>query len=370
MNLHKRLWVVGLVLILVCMSSCKKKEMDNTYTLFVGTYTDSGSEGIYSYTFNSQTGQLTEKTLAAATSNPSFIKIAPNKAYLYAVNETDTVDGNSGAVTTFKINEKRLTPMKTVSSFGAHPCHIGVSDDGGMVAISNYSGGTISVFKTGADGNLITPEVIDHTRLDSTKTSHAHSALFSKDKLFVADLGLDVVNGYTVEDTNVSFAKPMVLQLPEKAGPRHFVFSNDTAFLYVINELNSTITAYSSNENGGYIELETKSTLAEDFKGDSYCADIRMSADGNYLYGSNRGENTIVIYSINKSSGKLSFVGRESVKGDWPRNFNLDPSGNFLLVANQRSNNITVYKRDKENGGLTFIHEIALPSPVCLEFLD
>jgi 6-phosphogluconolactonase len=370
MNTKKSLWVVYLVLVLSCVSSCEKEKMDKSYSLFVGTYTDNGSEGIYRYTFNSDTGELTEKTLAAATSNPSFIKISPNKNYLYAVNETDTVDGNSGAVTAFKINEKQLTPLKTVSSFGAHPCHIGISDDGGMVAISNYSGGSISVFKTGADGNLITPEVIDHTRLDSTKISHAHSALFSKGKLFVADLGLDMINIYSFLDGGIDATKREKLQLPEKSGPRHFVFSRNDDFLYLINELNSTITTYERKENGSYNLLGTTSTVAEDFKGDSYCADIRLSPDGKFLYGSNRGENTIVIFGINQSSGKLSLIGREDVRGDWPRNFNLDPSGNFLLVANQRSNNIAVYRRDKENGSLAFIHEISLPSPVCLEFLD
>jgi 6-phosphogluconolactonase len=206
--------------------------------------------------------------------------------------------------------------------------------------------------------------------LDSTKTSHAHSALFSKGKLFVADLGLDMINAYPFLEGGIDATQREVLQLPEKAGPRHFVFNENASFLYVINELNSTITVYNSSEDGIYEVLETKSTVAGDFKGDSYCADIRLSPDGKFLYGSNRGENTIVIFEISQSSGKLSFVGREDVRGDWPRNFNIDPSGNFLLVANQRSNNITVYKRDKENGGLTFIHEIALPSPVCLEFLD
>ncbi|MFD0799101.1 lactonase family protein [Maribacter chungangensis] len=343
--------------------------MNTLYDLFVGTYTDTDSEGIYRYTFNSETGELTEKALAAATPNPSFIKIAPDKNYLYAVNETDTVNGNSGAVTAFKINGKQLAPLNTVSSYGAHPCHIGISKDGGMVAISNYSGGTISVFKTDAHGNLIIPEVIDHTRLDSTKTSHAHSALFLNDKLFVADLGLDRITAYPFLDGGIDATRIEVLQLPEKAGPRHFVFSDNAMFLYVINELNSTITVYQNTEDGSYHLLETKSTVADDFKGDSYCADVRLSPDGKFLYGSNRGENTIVVFAVDQTSGKLSLIEREDVRGDWPRNFNIDPSGNFLLVANQRSNNITVYKRDKENGGLTFTHEIVLPSPVCLEFL-
>ncbi len=369
MNKQKWLLAAYFVLILGCLSSCEMKNTQKTYTLFVGTYTDGDSEGIYRYTFNTVTGKLTDKALAATGNNPSFLKIAPNKEYVYAVNETDTYEDGSGAVTAYKIDDGTLVAFDTVSSFGAHPCHIGISEDGTMVAVSNYTGGNISVFKVDSEGRLVDPQLLDHTLLDSTKVSHAHSALFSQDKLFVADLGLDVVNAYSLSNGKVEIKKPQVLKMPEKTGPRHFVFGNEDTFMYVINELNSTISVFQKGADS-YALVETKSTLASYFKGDSYCADIRLSSDGKYLYGSNRGENTIVIFNVDNSTGKLSLVGRESVRGDWPRNFNLDPSGNFLLVANQRSNNITVYKRDKENGTLAFAYELALPSPVCLEFLE
>ncbi len=370
MNKHKWLRIALGSLLLIGFSSCEMKNIPKTYTLFVGTYTDNGSEGIYRYTFNTETGELTEKLLAATTGNPSFLEISPDKKYLYAIDETDSYAGESGSVTTFKIDGQQLKALNTVTSYGAHPCHIGISEDGSMVAVSNYSGGNVAVYTTDDFGKLKEPQVIDHTILDSTKTSHAHSALFSNGKLFVADLGLDMVNVYPFLDGGMDASKKETLQLPEKSGPRHFVFSENATFLYVINELNSTITVYESTEDGSYTILETKSTISEYFGGDSYCADIRLSADGKFLYGSNRGENTIVIFGVDKATGKLSLIGRESVRGDWPRNFNLDPTGNFLLVANQRSNNITVYKRDKENGGLAFIHEQELSSPVCLEFLD
>ena len=205
--------------------------------------------------------------------------------------------------------------------------------------------------------------------MDTVKTSHAHAAQFTEDGLFVADLGLDAVKRYRLEGDGFVPSEQPSLDLAEKAGPRHFEFSQDKKFLYVINELNSTITVYQRNGKH-YTELETQSTLAPDFEGDSYCADIHLSKDGKFLYGSNRGENTIVIFSVDAQSGKLSLVGRESVRGDWPRNFGMDPSGKFLLVANQRSDNITVYKRDAESGTLTFLHELQMPSPVCLEFLE
>lgn len=370
MNKQIRLLLAFLILLLICLTNCEMKNSQETYTLFVGTYTDGNSEGIYRYTFNTETGQLTNKKVAAATGNPSFLKISPDKKYLYAVNETNTYDGENGSVTTFKIDDGELIALNTVSSFGAHPCHIGISDDGAMVAVSNYTGGNVSVFKTDANGSLITPQVIDHTLLDSTKTSHTHSALFSQGKLFVADLGLDMLSVYPFLDGGIDAAEAEVLPLPETAGPRHFVFGREDTILYVINELNSTISVFKRTEEGTFNLLETTSTLADDFKGDSYCADIRLSPDGKFLYGSNRGENTIVIFAVDQTTGKLSLIEREDVRGDWPRNFNIDPSGNFLLVANQRSNNITVYKRDKDNGTLDFIHELELPSPVCLEFLE
>ncbi|MFT6795264.1 MAG: 6-phosphogluconolactonase [Maribacter sp.] len=369
MNKQKWILVVS-CLFLSGLGSCKKEKVDKTISLYVGTYTDTGSEGIYRYIFNTETGQLTNKTVAAATGNPSFLKISPNKEYLYAVNETNTYKGENGSLTAFKIDGGQLTALETVSSFGAHPCHIGISDDGAMVSVSNYTGGTISIFKTDVTGKLVTPQVIDHTLLDSTKTSHAHSALFSKGKLFVADLGLNMLSIYPFLDGGIDTAEAEVLQLPEKAGPRHFVFGREDTILYVINELNSTISIFKRTEEGTFNLLETTTTLADDFKGDSYCADIRLSPDGRFLYGSNRGENTIVIFAVDQTTGKLSLIEREDVRGDWPRNFNIDPSGNFLLVANQRSNNITVYKRDKDNGALTFTHELELPSPVCLEFLE
>jgi 6-phosphogluconolactonase len=160
------------------------------------------------------------------------------------------------------------------------------------------------------------------------------------------------------------------MQLPEGSGPRHFVVDQEGNYLYVINELNSSITVFKPNEKGDFEPIQTQNTLDVDFEGDSFCADIHLSPDGNFLYGSNRGENTLVIFQVNKKTGRLNLVGRESVRGDWPRNFTMDPSGNFILVANQRSNAITVFKRDIEKGTLTYLNEFKMPSPVCLVFYN
>jgi len=355
---------------LLFINGCKKSEPLKTYTLYVGTYTNSGSEGIYSLSFDTSTGMLTDKALAAEIGNPSFVKISSNKKYLYAVEETDQYEDSSGGVAAFSISDGKLTKINSNATVGAHPCHIGLSEDGNYLAASSYSGGSLTVFKLGKEGELMAdPQFIDHKVLDTTKTSHAHAALFTKDGLFAADLGLDAVKRYTLEGDSYKPAQQASLDLPLKAGPRHFTFGQEGKFLYVINELNSTITAYQRN-GSTYGELETQSTLASDFDGDSYCADIHLSKDGKFLYGSNRGENSIVIFAVDQDTGKLNLVGRESVKGDWPRNFGIDPSDGFLLVANQKSDNITVFKRNTETGTLKYLHELKMPSPVCLEFLD
>ncbi len=347
------------------------KEPIKTYFLFVGTYTDSDSEGIYKYTFDSATGKVTDKVLAASLDNPSFLKISPDMKTLYAVQETDNYDSSGGAVTTFKIENGLLREINTNGTGGAHPCHIGISEDGRLLAVSNYTGGNFSIFNLGSNGGLLSnPQIVDHKVLDTTKTSHVHSVQFTKDGLFVADLGLDAIKRYTQEEKQFFPTEQASIGLPEKAGPRHFAFDKEEKFLYVINELNSTVTVFERNAQGKYNELSTQSTLDPDFMGDSYCADIHLSRDGKFLYGSNRGENTIVIFKVDKASGRLSVVGRESVQGNWPRNFAFDPTDNFLLVANQKSNNISVFKRNTEEGTLNYLHEINLPSPVCLEFMD
>lgn len=349
---------------------CKNEQTMNTYTLFVGTYTENGSEGIYNYHFDASSGELIQKKVAAKIGNPSFVKISPDKKYLYAVEETDRYENSSGGVAAFRIDGDSLVKINANATVGAHPCHIGLSKDGRFLAASSYTGGSLTIFGLGDDGALLpNPQFIDHRILDTVKTSHVHSAQFTADGLFVADLGLDAVKRYQWVGKEFVPAEQPSLDMASGAGPRHFAFGQDGKYLYVINELNSTLTTLERNEDGTYQEVESLSTLDKDFTGESFCADIHLSQDGKFLYGSNRGENTIVIFKVDPSTGKLSLAGRESVKGDWPRNFALDPSGDFLLVANQRSNNIVVFNRDKTNGTLQFLHEYKLPSPVCLEFI-
>ncbi|MDB4293308.1 lactonase family protein [Maribacter sp.] len=362
--------IIPLLGVILLFMNCTETEKPLTTTLFVGTYTDGASEGIYRYVFDASTGELSKKIKVAELENPSFVRLSPDNTYLYAVQETDTYDSLGGAVSAFKIEKDSLRILNTQGSGGAHPCHVSISKDGKQLAVSNYSGGNLAVFPLKNDGSLQAyKQLIDHKILDSTKTSHVHFAQFTGDGLLVADLGLDAVMRYSASDTGFVPATQAALAFPEASGPRHFSLGQGGKFLYVISELNSTITVFKKNGEALYEPIMTHSTLAADFKGASFCADIHLSADGKFLYGSNRGENTIVVFAVHPETGDLALVERTAVQGDWPRNFNLDPTEKFLLVANQKSNNITVFSRDTEKGTLTFLNETALPSPVCLEFM-
>jgi len=362
----KKYYLLSLTLCFILNSSCKTE----TEKLFVGTFTSNGSEGLYSYSFNSTTGEITNKKLEAKLTDPSFLTISENKKYLYTVEKTDEFKNSKGAVTAFKIENDRLSEINTVGTSGGYPCHVGISKKGDFLAASCYGDGSLSVYKVAANGALEeNPQYIDHKVLDTVKTSHAHASLFTSDGLFTADLGLDAIKRYSYDGEKHVADKQASINLPDGAGPRHFKFNKNGKFLYVINEVNSTITVFQKQDNGNFTAIETQSTVAENYTEKSYCADIHFSKDGKFLYGSNRGENTIVSFKVNQETGKLTLADRESVRGDWPRNFVIDPTDNFLLVANERSNNITVFKRNTENGSLEFLHETKLPSPVCLEFL-
>lgn len=366
---YKSLVTILISGILLCLiNSCKMNELKNEEVLFVGTYTNNGSEGVYRFNLNLETGQLENKTLAAAIKNPSFLTFSTDKKTMYAVGEVDDFRKESGSISTFRVIDTILTVVDTKSTHGANPCYVSVDSESGLVAVANYTGGNVAIFKTEQNGNLKpAPQVIDHKVADSSKTAHAHMAEFLNGELIVSDLGLDRIKKYTLNNDEFVPSQQKELVVAEGAGPRHFVSSKYEKYLYVINELNSTITAFEKVDDK-YFAIETLKTVADNFVGESFCADIHLSADGKFLYGSNRGENTIVIFEVNQATGKLNLLGRESVKGDWPRNFSIDPSGKFLLVANQRSNNIVVFNRDIEKGTLSFVSQVDLPSPVCLKF--
>ncbi|MDP3313863.1 lactonase family protein [Lutibacter sp.] len=336
--------------------------------LYVGTYTGDGSEGIYYYNFNTKTGALSAKKLAIETENPSFIAFSSNKKFIYSVGEVDNYQGSSsGFISAYEVlSNGNLKFLNKVSSNGAHPCHIALNSSNTKLAVSNYTGGSISIYSVNKKGTIESvSQIIDHNT--TSKKSHAHSAKFFKDNLFIADLGLDLFAQYVLEKGQRTYRLKNSFKMKENAGPRHFEISKKGKFLYVINELNSTVTVL-EKQNDTYTNIQDVSTLDENFKAFNACADIHLSKNEQFLYGSNRGENSIVVFKRDLKSGKLQKTQTISTHGDWPRNFTIVPNGKFLLVANQRSKNISVYSINKTTGALNFKYSIDAPAPACLLF--
>lgn len=338
--------------------------------LYVGTYTDSdaGSEGIYRYDFNLKTGELTNKKLAVEAVNPSYITYSSDKKFMYSVGEVDNFEGaKSGFVSSYSVSKDgTLQFINKVSSNGAHPCHIQLNSDNSKIAVSNYTGGSVSLHSLSKNGEISpATQIINHNK--EAQQSHAHSAKFFKNNLFIADLGLNAFSQYQLNNGNKKYELFSNYEVENNAGPRHFEISKKGKFIYVINELNSTISVLKKKKEN-YFFIQNISTLDDGFDGKSFCADIHLSKDGQFLYGSNRGENSIAVFKIDKQSGEIKKIQTISTNGDWPRNFSLSPDGNYLLVGNQRSKNISVFRVTKKTGNLTFLHSVVSPTPSCLLF--
>ncbi|HJP91838.1 MAG TPA: lactonase family protein [Pyrinomonadaceae bacterium] len=350
-------------------------------TLYVGTYTSGKSEGIYGYRMDRVSGALTRFN-AFKSINPSFLTIDRSKRYLYAVNEVNDFLGKpSGGVSAFAIDRLtgNLRLLNEQATQGADPCHLTVDSRRRVLLVANYTGGNISVLPIRADGTL--GMVIDLEQHEGSgvkeqqKGPHAHCVILDRFERHVlaSDLGTDKVMIYRFDHRSGKLtpaAQPWA-QLQPGAGPRHLTLHPNGKFLYVIDELDSTLTVFRYNElNGTLSQIEIVSTLPSDFSGVSYCADVHISSSGKFLYGSNRGHDSIVVFAIDQRTGKLELVQHVSTEGKWPRNFTLDPTGRFLLVANQRTDNVVIFSIDSSTGRLTptgITEEI--PAPVCLKFL-
>lgn len=345
-------------------------------TLYVGTYTRRDSEGIYIYRFDDESGALRQEAVVAGQEEPSFLALHPNGRFLYAVNE----HGEDGQVSSFAVDEETggLTFLNRQPTHGDAPCHLAIEPNGQTLVVANYTSGNVAVYPLQADGTIGEPvQNIQHEgsgpNQNRQQGPHAHSATISPDgsRVYVADLGIDKVMIYRIADGKLEPNEPDHVAVHAGAGPRHFDFHPNGKFAYIINELDLTVTACAYDpETGALIPLETHSTLPEGYAGDSdSCADVHVSPDGRFLYGSNRGHNSIAIFAIDPEKGTLTPAGHASTRGQTPRNFTLDPSGNWLLAANQDTDNISVFRRDAESGQLSPHGEpVAAPMPVCLLF--
>jgi 6-phosphogluconolactonase len=350
------------------------------FYLLIGTYTGTGSKGIYVYNFNAQTGKTKRVSNTDTVTNPSYITLSHNGNFVYAVNETN--GANPGKVSAFSFNKNNgeLKFLNTELSGGDDPCYVAASDNDKWIAVANYTGGSVSVFPVNKNGSLQPySQLIKDSGSSINKVrqekAHVHESVFSPDNnyLFISDLGTDKVMIYKIKSLlkkPLQPCSPAFVNTPPGTGPRHITFHPNKKFAYLIHELSGTVTAYSYN-NGKLKAIQELPTHPEAFKGVIGSAEVSVSPDGKFLYASNRGdENTMTIFSVNLSTGKLKLIGYQPVFGKAPRNFIIDPTGNYLLVANQDSDNIVIFKRDKKTGLLKETqNQIKLPKPVCLQMI-
>jgi 6-phosphogluconolactonase len=353
--------------------------------VYIGTYTGAKSQGIYVSRLDLAAGTLSAPALAAESQNPSFLAVHPTRDLLYAVNEIGTFEGKpSGSVSAFTINRDTgvLTTLNRQPSVGGGPAHLVVDHGGRNVLVANYGGGSVAVLPIGPDGALKPASAfMQHTGSSANasrqKEPHAHSVIVDPADRFayVADLGIDKVMIYRFDGGRGSLAAsdPPFAAIEPGAGPRHFALHPRGRFAYVINELLNTVTAFTRDpERGGLTAVQSISTLPADQKPlPTYStAEVLVHPSGKFLYGSNRGHDSITVFSIDEKSGRLTFVETQPTQGSTPRGFGIDPTGAYLIAANQRSDSVVVFRINQETGRLTPTgSKIEVGAPVSVKFV-
>jgi len=356
-----------------------------TTRVYIGTYTGgSKSEGIYLLNLDLATGALTKAGATGGVDNPSFLAIHPSRKFLYAVCEVSEVGGKKGGgVSALAIEAKSggLTLLNQQSSVGSGPCHLVVDKTGKNALVANYGGGSCCVLPIGNDGMLgEASSVRQHkgTSVDKGRQESPHAHSINLDPAnhfaFCADLGLDQVLVYRFDADKHTLTPndPPFAAVAPGSGPRHFAFHPGGKYAYVINEMKLTVTAFAYDASKGVLTtLQTISTVPEGIKTDGFStAEVQVHPSGKFLYGSNRGHDSIAMFSIDQATGKLTALGQQPTGGKTPRNFGIDPSGAFLLAENQDSGTIVVLSIDPKTGKLAPTgHQIEVPMPVCAKFM-
>ena len=353
------------------------------YMVYVGTYTGHGSDGIYAFRFNPAKADLNPIGLVAKTDNPSFITIDSAGRFLYAVNELDSFQNQpTGAVSVFAINKKsgKLKLLQQISSLGAAPAHLSLDKSGRYLMVANYNGGNVAVFPVKSDGRLgphtsFIQNAGSGVNPDRQSGPHAHFIQGTNDNKYVlvADLGTDKVLLYRFDAGTGSLmpADSGYIKMDPGSGPRQIAFHPSGGFIYVLNELTSTIASFSFNQETGIMQpAQILSALPEDFSGTNTAARILIDTSGQFLYVSNRGDNSIGLFSVNSGDGDIMPIEWISSGGNTPRHFDIDPTGQWLFAANQDSDNIVLFRIEKSTGRLIQTsRSLAIDSPVCLSFL-
>ncbi|MCL4545539.1 MAG: lactonase family protein [Chloroflexi bacterium] len=362
--------------------------MTSETLVFAGTYTrgsagdGSSSEGIYTFRLDEATGALDPVGTARNVTNPSFLALHPSGSFLYAVSEMGGEGSERrGGLAAFRVETNgRLTYLNTESTRGNGPCHVSVDSSGRWALVANYASGSLAVLSIQSDGRLGAAVSFIQNEGSSVHPQrqegpHAHSIYHvpGSDLVLANDLGLDRVLVFRLDAATGALRpndSPWVAARPG-AGPRHLAIHPSRNHVYVINELDCTVAVYSFDPaSGKLIPGQVISTLPAGFTGESYCAEVQLSPDGRFLYGSNRGHDSLAVYNVSGDGAMLTLVGHLSTGGKWPRNFGIDPSGRYLLAANQRSRSIFTFRLSKETGmpvGEPTMTEV--PQPVCIKFL-
>ncbi len=369
------------------LTSSSVSSQSTDILVYFGTYTGetSTSKGIYVSRLDHATGALTSPELVAETPNPSYLAVHPSGAWLYAANEVRSFgDKQTGSVSAFRVDRAsgRLSPVNQESSGGRGAVHLIVDKAGRNVLVANYGGGSAAVLPIGTDGALRPASAfVQHTgsgfdpRRQSAPRAHSINLDPGNRYAYVPDLGIDKVMVYRFdgERGTLMAGDPPFAAVRPGAGPRHFAFHPGGRFAYVINEIDVTLTAFAADsERGTLTELETVSTLrlGETVQPGFSTADVQVHPSGRFLYGSNRGHDTIVVFAIDPKSGRLSYIEHESTQGSGPRAFGIDPTGRYLLAANQRSDSVVVFRIDQQTGHLASTgHTVRIGSPACVKFV-
>jgi len=350
------------------------------YHVYIGTFTNAKSKGVYLMSFDSKTGKLSSPTLAVEGASPSFEALHQNHKYIYSVNEINNFEGKkTGAVSAFEIeSDGKLKLINQLPSAGTGPTHISIDPTGKAILVANYAGGSVASFKVKEDGSLEGPTSVDQHRgkgIDRSRQDapHAHSIYPDPDNRFVlsCDLGLDKVFIYEFDPSAATIAYHDAAEVEPGSGPRHLAFSPQHHDVYVLNEIACTVTAFHYDGQKGALEkFQTISTLPDGFKGNKSTAEIFVHPNGKFVYASNRGDaNSITVFSIG-DEGKLSVVDRTSKQGKTTRGFGIDPTGNWLIAGNQDSSTVSVFGIDQSTGKLKPTGQVVdVPTPVCVTFL-
>ncbi len=347
--------------------------------VYFGTYTKVNSEGIYFSDWDTEKGTLSTPVLAAVLENPSFLELSADGKFLYAVSEVANFQ-DGGSVNAFHVRtDGQLELINRQPTGGGAPCHLSITANGQALAVANYSGGNVASYRILKDGSLSKAvSLMQHegssVNAKRQQEPHAHSINFSLDDRFAyaADLGTDRIYRYEIDPEQGLLTASGETVISAGSGPRHLAFHPDGKTAYVINELSLTVKAFSvDSQSGSLSSLQTVSTLPPNTEKVGSTAEVVCHPSGKFLYGSNRGHDTIVVYRIDETSGKLAYVENELIQGETPRNFAVSPDGKWLLAAGQNSNTISVFSIDPASGELSFSgNQANVDSPVCVRFLN